>query len=93
MIHARKDYDDLSALDAKIPADEPVFLIRGHDPLGALIVRTYARMAREYAVDEDLVKAINIHADKMATWAQEHPHGHADVPDRKLLKDLYTNVS
>jgi len=36
MIHARRDYDQIQDPDGKIPPDEPVFLVRGQDPVGWL---------------------------------------------------------
>lgn len=45
MKHARPDYARFQDPAGKIPADEPVFLLRGQDVLAADTVRAYARAA------------------------------------------------
>ena len=43
MIHARKDYTDrIQDKAKKIPAKEPVFLLRGQDEVGHKAVRAWA---------------------------------------------------
>ncbi|WP_029002802.1 hypothetical protein [Azorhizobium doebereinerae] len=51
-----------------IPADEPVFLIRGQDALGAAVVRKRASLAARAGVAGDMVAAALEHADKMEAW-------------------------
>lgn len=90
MKHARTDYDRIQDPDGKIPDDEPVFLIRGQDPAGAFAVRQYARQALDLGVDVDVVKAINLHADKMARYSEQAGHGPADVPSKGVLRGVYS---
>ena len=47
MKHAREDYDRIQDPEGKIPADEPVFLLRGQDRLAHRAVSYYAMLARE----------------------------------------------
>lgn len=47
MKHAREDYARIQDPEGKIPADEPVFLLRGQDRLAHQAVSFYAMLARE----------------------------------------------
>lgn len=51
-----------------IPADEPVFLIRGQDVVGGAIVRAWASLASDYGADEKIVQSAREHAAKMDAW-------------------------
>lgn len=92
MIHARKDYDRIQDPDNKIPIDEPVFLIRGQDPVGAEAVRAWANLhAESYGGNyppgdafQVLMRAVRLHADKMEHWARRVGRQPADVPDGQL---------
>lgn len=92
MIHARKDYDRIQDPDGKIPIDEPVFLIRGQDPVGADAVMKWAELHIQHATShhmdtsqlQALMKAVRIHAVKMERWAEGAGHGPADVPVDQL---------
>ena len=73
MQHARSDYDNVQEITTngttrRIPADEPVFLIRGQDALGAAVVRKWASLAARAGVAGDMVAAALEHADKMEAW-------------------------
>jgi hypothetical protein len=49
MKHARRDYNRIQDPAAQIPADEPVFLLRGQDPLAPSVVRNYAALCKAIA--------------------------------------------
>lgn len=67
MMHARPDYNDLDALNAKIPVDEPVFLLRAQDKHAATVVRVWAALARADG-DPRLVALAEEHAQRMDAW-------------------------
>ncbi len=78
MIHARKDYTErIQDSVGLIPADEPVFLIRGQDIVGADAVRAYANLHKlNGGSDEVYLKAMR-HADLMEAWPKKK---NADIP-------------
>lgn len=77
MIHAREDYNRIQDPDGKIPADEPVFLLRGQDQLAAEAVRFYARsLARLGGLlpDDNLLEMSRyafLQADAMDAWKRK----------------------
>ena len=71
MKHARKDYDRIQDPAGLIPEDEPVFLLRGQDRLGAQAVRVYADMLASAGGDPAVVKAAHGHADLMEKWPKK----------------------
>jgi hypothetical protein len=64
MKYARKDYQDLKALDLKIPENEPVFLLRGQDLTAADVVRYWAFLQRDSYLKEIALS----HAKTMDNW-------------------------
>lgn len=70
MKHARADYDIIQA-DSLIPADEPVFLIRGQDKVGAAAVRGWADLAEAAGSPPDIVAHAREHAAKMDAWPKK----------------------
>lgn len=52
-----------------IPADEPVFLIRGQDVVGAAAVRAWADLAEANGAKPDIIAVAREHALKMEAWA------------------------
>lgn len=64
MKHAREDYNRIQDPAGLIPADEPVFLLRGKDRLAAQAVRFYAMLARE-AGCLDIARLSDRHARAM----------------------------
>lgn len=77
MRHARADYNDITAVDARIPADEPVFLLRGQDRLAAETVRHYARLTREHGGDPEIADRADRWAEEMEQWPAKKT---ADLP-------------
>lgn len=60
-----------------IPADEPVFLIRGQDAVGAEAVRAWAALAEANGAKPDILHIARDHARKMDAWPKKKT---ADVP-------------
>lgn len=70
MLHARPDYNPrIQDSENKIPADEPVFLLRAQDQTAAGLVREWARRNEQIAGhDPHAVKLAREHADLMDKW-------------------------
>lgn len=77
MKHARSDYQGrIVDLAGRIPADEPVFLLRGQDQFAAPAVRFWADLVRPH--NPDLSKIALVHANALAHWpvkkSPDEPH-------------------
>lgn len=68
MIHARDDYNRIQDPSGKIPADEPVFLIRAQDISSAALVRKWAELNDENGGDSRLSDLARQHATRMDAW-------------------------
>lgn len=68
MKHARDDYNRIQDPSGKIPADEPVFLIRGQDMAGPQALREYAKAASALGASTKLVTLVLDHAKRMEEW-------------------------
>ncbi len=78
MIHARKDYNErIQDAANQIPADEPVFLIRGQDQVGHQTVRAWAHFHRLNGGSDTAYNLAMRHADLMERWPKKKS---ADVP-------------
>lgn len=78
--HGRKDYDERIQDSAGIiPADEPVFLIRGQDQMAARAVRHYADLIESKGASAEDVAAVHRHALAMTNW---RPKKIPDVPPK-----------
>jgi len=71
MNHAREDYDRIQDPEGKIPEDEPVFLIRGQDRVGAHAVRHWAFLNEYAGGDPELSRLAREHADRMDAWPKK----------------------
>lgn len=72
MKHARVDYNRIQDPANLIPDDEPVFLIRGQDPAGAVAVLAWADEAEKRGASPEMVWKARQHASAMALYALEH---------------------
>ena len=54
-----------------IPADEPVFLIRGQDAVGGDAVRAWADLAEASGARPDILTIAREHAAKMDAWPKK----------------------
>ena len=69
MKHGRTDYDARIQDSANIiPRDEPVFLLRGQDPLAARAVRFYADLLEDNVKHLEHARAVRRHALEMTNW-------------------------
>jgi hypothetical protein len=71
MKHARGDYNRIQDPAELIPEDEPVFLIRGQDVVGASVVREWARANDRVGGDPELSALANAQADRMDAWPKK----------------------
>ncbi len=74
MLHARKDYNRrIQDCDVVIPAQEPVFMLRGQDVHAPLMLDIYAHLvAQSLEVDLDIVRNTREQAKAMRAWQEEH---------------------
>lgn len=75
MKHAREDYDRIQDPAGKIPANEPVFLLRGQDPYAAAAVRAYAVTLAP--LNPEMAAMAWQQAERMDRWT---PKKQPDVP-------------
>jgi hypothetical protein len=68
MKHAREDYQRIQDPAGKIPADEPVFLLRAQDAVAADVVRCWADLNLAHGGDPELSRLARAHADLMDAW-------------------------
>lgn len=68
MRHAREDYSRIQDPSGKIPADEPVFLIRAQDKIGAQAVRAWADLNRAAGGNPDITSLARGWAIEMEQW-------------------------
>lgn len=80
MKHARPDYDGIQDPSGKIPADEPVFLLRASDMLAPSIVRSWALQAKANGAAADIVEAADRQATAMIKWQVKHGSKVPDMP-------------
>ena len=78
MKHARKDYDRIQDPAGKIPASEPVFLLRAQDRTAASTLQFWI-LANEALADRDdeAIRLAKRHLTKMKAWPTKKT---ADVP-------------
>jgi len=80
MKHARDDYNRIQDPANLIPADEPVFLIRGQDVAGPQTLRCWADLASDMGADEAIVRAALRQAHKMEEWQRSKAKKTPDMP-------------
>lgn len=84
MKHARDDYNRIQDPEGLIPADEPVFLIRGQDKIGGLVVKIWADLARLVGAKDDICDKARVQGLLMDNWKKKK------VPDLKRRRRLDT---
>ena len=80
MRHARDDYDRIQDPSGKIPADEPVFLLRGQDVSAPGTLRCWAEENHRNGGDPALSDLAEGFADEMEAWQRVHGAKAADLP-------------
>ena len=68
MLHARPDYSRIQDPWNKIPQDEPVFIIRAQDKVGAAAVRAWAELNNNVGGDLEATRLAYEQADRMDAW-------------------------
>lgn len=74
MKHCRTDYNERIQDSANIiPADEPVFLLRGQDKYAYRLVELWAKIVEADPESRpDTVSAVRMHGMRMYEWAEKH---------------------
>lgn len=78
MIHARPDYDRIQDPAGLIPADEPVFILRGQDMHAPELVTRWAEMQLAAGGDPGLAQLALQQANRMRLWQRNFA---VKVPD------------
>jgi hypothetical protein len=81
MLHARKDYQRIQDPTGKIPADEPVFLLRAQDKTAANVVDFWANANEMIGGDPAAIALARAHVKRMQEWPVKKV---CDVPDEAL---------
>ena len=84
MLHARSDYARIQDPENKIPANEPVFLLRGQDPFSPELLLRYAGKLRLSGGNPDMARMVEDHAQKMMAFQAEVKLHIPNVPDEVL---------
>jgi hypothetical protein len=81
MIHSRQDYNRIQDPAGLIPADEPVFLIRGQDVCAVETIEYYARLYENIQMrDEKLLTSLQKQIERIKEWQKTHIPKSADLP-------------
>lgn len=84
----RADFDLFQDPSGKIPADEPVFFIRGQDIVGPETLRFYAVHASRRGASDELVMSVLKQARAMEEWQKTVPARTPDLPVGVPIKDI-----
>ena len=68
MIHARPDYNRIQDPTNHIPLNEPVFLLRGQDPLAPELLLLWAAKLRLAGGEPAMATMVENHAQRMIDW-------------------------
>lgn len=84
------DIHDINGELREMPFEvsEPVFLIRGGDPVGPQLLMEYAKQISLSGTDPSVAKSAFSHALKMLEWQKLHGSKHVDlirVPEQSIL--------
>lgn len=80
MKHARTDYAEIQDPTGKIPAEEPVFLLRAQDKVSVDTVLHWAKLAENAGAPKVMVIEARIQAGKMFVWQRYHKVKVPDIP-------------
>lgn len=75
MLHARLDYNRIQDPEGRIPANEPVFLIRAQDVVSGDAVRAWADLNDAAGGDPTLSRLAREHAVRMDAWPAKKTAG------------------
>jgi len=91
MRHARADYNRIQDPAGIIPADEPVFLIRGQDIAAVPTIRAYAVFAERAGADASFANRVRMWAHEIEIW-QSQRGLKVKVPDLPLCPECKTGI-
>jgi hypothetical protein len=80
MLHARKDYNHIQDPSGKIPADEPVFILRGQDQLAPELLLRWAAKLRLRGGQPEMARLVEDHAQAMIQWQNNRKSKLPDMP-------------
>lgn len=81
MKHAREDYNRIQDPAGLIPADEPVFLLRGQDLLAPDTIRFWAKALRMFDSEKlGMAELAENWAIEMGNWQNTHKAKYPDMP-------------
>lgn len=81
MIHAREDYNRIQDPENKIPEDEPVFLLRGQDPIAPTLLLDWSNRIRAIGGDPQIADLAREQARRMIIWQQKNGFKIPDLPN------------
>lgn len=81
MLHARNDYSHIQDPTGRIPAGEPVFLLRGSDVLAPATLLHWCSLANAAGVKSDMVNSAIEHQEKMVEWQRANGSKVPDMPE------------
>ena len=84
MIHAREDYNRIQDPAGKIPADEPVFLLRAQDKHAPEVVAFWASLVLREGNAPEMGSMAMHQARRMGDWQAEHGRKSPDLPTQEL---------
>jgi hypothetical protein len=74
-------YGKITASKVKIPADEPVFLVRATDPFATSTIIDYARRCERDGAAKAVVDEAFDHAMRVAEWQRHNPERVKPLPE------------
>lgn len=80
MKHARQDYNRIQDPTGKIPANEPVFLLRGQDVCAPYAIQTWANEAEKCGADPEMIAKARAWAAEMFTYQADKKCKMPDCP-------------
>jgi len=93
MKHARSDYDKrIVDLEGKIPEDEPVFLLRGQDPLAPKLLLMWASDLLLKGGDITMAESAMRQATRMLDWQRDHGTKTPDTYIEPRKKEARNNM-
>lgn len=83
MRHARPDYNRIQDPAGLIPEDEPVFLLRGQDPIAPQLLLEWCDRAKALGVSPHMINVVEEQAMDMADWQAKHGNHVPDMPSEE----------
>lgn len=66
-------YGIITSSKKQFHSEEPIFLLRGQDPLAPKAVLDYAQICQEAECHPLHIEAVFRHAERIEKWQREHP--------------------